>query len=158
MDVVICAWAEVEEWMEQREFDFVISIGASQSAPPPPLDAPPASLRVCRLEFYDTLDGGPDGPHEYHVLALIDFCEEIIEADGAALAHCEMGVSRSAAAALILLAVAMGPGRERASVGMLETLEGGDRARPNARIIALADEILGRDGDLLSAMLQVYGA
>ena len=37
MDVVICAWAEVEEWVSLRDFAHAVSIGASQSAPPPAL-------------------------------------------------------------------------------------------------------------------------
>ena len=155
MEVVICAWAEVDAWMEQCDFTHVISIGGASSSPPPSLEA--CAARLCRLEFFDTVDGGESGPQEHHMLALLDFCEEIQEAGGDVLIHCEMGVSRSSAAALALLARVAGPDGARWAVERLDQLEGSHRAQPNARMVALVDEILGFDGALMTATRRAYG-
>lgn len=65
------------------------------------------------------------------------------------LVHCEMGVSRSAGIALAVLAERYGPGREDEAVAHLL------RIRPvascNPRIVAFADALLDRKGELEKA-------
>ncbi len=64
------------------------------------------------------------------------------------LVHCHAGVSRSTAAAAILLAQPH-PGREREALAEVAALR--PVARPNRRMLALADELLGRRGALVRA-------
>lgn len=66
---------------------------------------------------------------------------------GALLVHCHAGISRSTAAALAIIADRLGPGREE--VALVELLKLQPMAVPNLHVIALADDILGRDGRLL---------
>jgi predicted protein tyrosine phosphatase len=64
------------------------------------------------------------------------------------LLHCYAGVSRSMAAALIALCLEH-DGRELEAAQILRAAA--PHAQPNARMVALADQILGRQGRLVAA-------
>ncbi len=87
-------------------------------------------------------------PETQHIESLLAFGKGWTRA-APMLVHCFAGVSRSMAAALILLCQ-INTGREREAAALLR-----DRARhamPNRRMIALADETLGLDGRLVDAV------
>ena len=65
------------------------------------------------------------------------------------LVHCHAGVSRSPAAALLILALEDGPGAEERSCARLR--EVAPWALPNKRIVSIGDRLLGRGGRLLDA-------
>ncbi|MDP6352080.1 MAG: protein-tyrosine-phosphatase [Alphaproteobacteria bacterium] len=65
------------------------------------------------------------------------------------LIHCHAGVSRSTAAAVIVMA-ALNGGREAEMFDLIDGLR--PRSWPNSLMIGLADEMLDRDGALLGAM------
>jgi len=77
---------------------------------------------------------------------------ETLSKDGAnhVLVHCFMGVSRSTAAAAILLAQ-NNPGREAEVFDAIHEVR--PRSWPNRVMIRYADDLLGRDGALCSAMV-----
>ncbi|MFT4181029.1 MAG: tyrosine phosphatase family protein [Rhizobium sp.] len=88
-------------------------------------------------------------PQETHVREIIDFTRRWDRASPL-LIHCWMGVSRSPAAALIA-ALAVHPEEEDAAlVRRLRTAS--PYATPNARLVAIGDEILGRKGRLADAV------
>jgi predicted protein tyrosine phosphatase len=70
------------------------------------------------------------------------------------LIHCHAGISRSTAAMLMILAQAHPRETEDAIVDRL--LEIRPQAWPNSRMIAFADELLGRDGRLNAAVASIY--
>lgn len=76
----------------------------------------------------------------------------ILALDGHAtlLIHCFAGVSRSTAAAYILACASRAPGEEGALAAFLR--DACPEATPNALMIALADEILGRGGAMSQAI------
>lgn len=131
---------------ECAEVSFLVSIGA-------PGDELPAGYsnvsHKLRLLFGDT-ETAEHGATESDVQCLIDLAEELRGSTGRVLIHCEAGVSRSTAAALILYTCWLGPGLER------EAMEGVLRqrpfARPNRRMVAIADNLLGREGRLLAVL------
>lgn len=65
------------------------------------------------------------------------------------LVHCHMGISRSTAAAVILLAQHH-LGREAEAFDHLWAIR--PKSWPNSRMVGLADVMLGRDGALVAAM------
>jgi predicted protein tyrosine phosphatase len=65
-----------------------------------------------------------------------------------------MGISRSTAAMLMILAQALP--REREDVIVDRLLEIRPQSWPNSRMIGLADEILGRDGRLSAEAGRIY--
>ena len=69
--------------------------------------------------------------------------------DAHVLVHCHAGVSRSTAAAAILMAQ-FRPGDEEAA--FLKLLELRKHGWPNTRMVEFADELLGRDGAMLRGL------
>lgn len=120
----------------------------------------PAALRAFdglrqhwTLRFHDIAARSPDlnAPEQDDVQDLIAVGRELeIDADGGhLLVHCHAGVSRSTAAAAILLARA-NPGREAEAFEAVARLRPG--AWPNARMVQLADALLERGGQLAAGL------
>jgi predicted protein tyrosine phosphatase len=88
-------------------------------------------------------------PAETHVAAIIDFAR-MWDQSAPLLIHCWMGVSRSPAAALIT-ALAISPEfDEQDLANRLRTAS--PQATPNARLIEIGDQLLGRGGRLAAAV------
>jgi predicted protein tyrosine phosphatase len=91
-------------------------------------------------------------PKRQDIQHLINFFKDtLLPAKPAAVAiHCVAGISRSTAAALILLAIEMGPGRERECVEQVFMIR--PCAWPNSRMVRYADSILERGGALINQL------
>ena len=79
-------------------------------------------------------------PEKKHILQALSFAEKIN--DGSMLIHCKVGISRSSAIALAIIAKNLGKGKEIESIKTLEKIN--PHARPNKLLVWLTDEILGR--------------
>jgi predicted protein tyrosine phosphatase len=77
---------------------------------------------------------------------LVRFARAIDLQQGRLLVHCQSGISRSSAAAAIVLAVALGPGRETEAIEYVRGVH--PAGRPNKRMLELADTLLGAEGRL----------
>lgn len=108
--------------------------------------------RRLRLLFADHVDG-PYGPTAEDVRQIIALAESLRASTGKVLIHCEAGVSRSSAAALIMYACWLGAGREREALSRVLLQRA--IARPNRLMVSLADKLLGRDGRLVE-VVQAY--
>ena len=131
------------------EVTFLISIGAPSDELP--VGYHNISSKV-RLLFGDTLDE-ETGPTEVDVQTLMVLAENLRLSKGKVLIHCEAGISRSTAAALILYACWLGPGRELEAMERVLTQR--PFAMPNRRMVGLADQLLKRGGRLLNAASEV---
>lgn len=92
---------------------------------------------------------GFTAPAEEHVKRLIDF---VGHWDRAApmVVHCFAGISRSTAGAYVA-ACALNPARDEAQIA--QAIRSASRtAQPNARIVAIADRLLKRDGRMVRAI------
>jgi predicted protein tyrosine phosphatase len=114
---------------------------------------------VERLEmrFHDIIDPAPEWspPEIEHVERLLAFGRTLPAANGHLLIHCQMGISRSSAAMLIILAQAR-PDRPAADA-LMELVRIRDLAWPNLRMVEMGDALLGRDGSLVTAACARYG-
>lgn len=110
------------------------------------------------FRFDDVVEALPGRvlPTEAEVERLLRFGRRLQE-DGAehVLVHCYMGVSRSTAAAAILLAQD-NPGREAEVFEALAEIR--PRSWPNRMLIGHADRMLGRRGALFEAMVEHHRA
>jgi predicted protein tyrosine phosphatase len=114
------------------------------------------------LRFHDIIEPGPGRtmPTEDHVNDILRFGEMCADAapsrrTGGLLVHCHMGVSRSTAAMLTLMAQAHPDRDEDHLFGQLRDMR--PQAWPNSRMIRFADDALGRGGRLFAGLRRHYG-
>lgn len=88
-------------------------------------------------------------PDDAHVQQLIEFARQW-DQSAPLLVHCWMGVSRSPAAAVIA-ALSLYPDQSDMALA-LRLRAASPYATPNARIIAIGDRLLGREGRLVKAI------
>jgi predicted protein tyrosine phosphatase len=89
---------------------------------------------------------------EEHVANLIDFVRDWDREDPL-LIHCFAGVSRSTAAAFIA-ACALSPHLNEEEIAQ-KLRQASPTATPNARLVELADKILGREGRMVAAIERI---
>jgi predicted protein tyrosine phosphatase len=127
------------------ELVYLVSIGD-------PHDDLPAGYhafgRKLRLLIGDVLTD--DGATDDDVRRIIDLAESLRDNSGRVLVHCEAGVSRSSATALIMYACWFGAGHEREA--MARVLAQRPIAAPNRRMVQIGDRLLERQGRLLAAL------
>jgi predicted protein tyrosine phosphatase len=147
--LTICGLAELTGHAA-RGVSHVLSILDPTWPEPEAFDAYEVHERVV-LRF-DDIVGARDGaraPAETDVAAILDLGERLDHAASHLLIHCHAGISRSTAAAIILMARA-NPGREREIFRELKRLR--PKSWPNALMLEFADRLLGRDGALIAPL------
>lgn len=115
------------------------------------LPALPGEAQRLNLLFNDITEprDGLTMPDESHVRALLEFTMKW-DRTKPLLIHCYAGVSRSTASAYII-ASALNPTLDEIELAQkLRALS--PSATPNIRLIALADDMLGRDGRMVAAV------
>lgn len=110
------------------------------------------------LRFHDIIEEQPEmlAPQPDHVRELLAFGREL-DADPRPthlIVHCHMGVSRSSASMMLLLAQAL-PHRSAQEVAS-EVVRIRPIAWPNLRLITMGDALLKRNGTLISAAREIY--
>jgi predicted protein tyrosine phosphatase len=112
------------------------------------------SDRHLRLAFNDVADEWESDtpPAAHHIEKLIGFGRDW-DAEHPMLVHCWAGISRSTAAAYILLCDRLGPGSEAEIAAALRARA--PHACPNSLMIRLADDMLNRDGRMVEAIRSI---
>ncbi len=97
-------------------------------------------------------------PESHHIEALLEFGKGLAAASddplNHLLVHCHAGISRSTASMAILLAEARPEADEDSLFTHIREIR--SQAWPNSRMIAMADELLGRDGRMTAALRRHY--
>lgn len=118
----------------------------------------PLSINVLHLAFFDVTSAtgmvgrliDPDDiPGPRHVAAILEFGRRLPKG-ARILVHCGAGISRSTAAALLLLVAQARLGDERWAFGIVKKLR--PQAWPNRRIVQIGDRLLGCGGRLVKAL------
>ena len=123
----------------------LVSIGEPHDELPTGYDN---ARRKLRLLFADVVTDL--GATEEDVRQIIELADGLRTDIGKVLIHCEAGISRSTAAALIMYACWLGPGREREAMDRVMAQR--PVALPNRRMVGIADKLLGRGGRLLEVL------
>lgn len=95
-----------------------------------------------------------EGATEEDIRRIVSLAEQLGSESGTLLIHCEAGVSRSTATALIIYACWLGQGSE--DEAMRRVIAQRPCAIPNRRMVALADKHLALNGRLLRARDRVF--
>jgi len=129
------------------EIMYLVSIGDGDDALPHGYENVDQKLRLLIADVVTE-----EGATEEDVQRIIQLSEQLKSYDvkvGKVLIHCEAGVSRSTATALIIYACWLGPGREHEA--MERVIAQRPCAIPNRRMVKLADDLLQLGGRLVQA-------
>ena len=126
------------------EISYLVSIGDGDDPLP---DGYENARRRQRWLIGDVVT--EEGATEDDIQRIVDLAEQLRSESGTVLIHCEAGISRSTATALIMYAYWLGRGRE--DEAMQRVIAQRPFSSPNRRMVALADKLLDLDGRLLQA-------
>lgn len=143
--IVVSPLSKLEAQIALHEPSHIVTLSSHA------LPALPGEAERLSLLFNDITEprDGLTMPDESHVRALLDFAMEWDRAKPL-LIHCYAGVSRSTASAYII-ASALDPTLDETALAE-KLRELSPSATPNIRLIALADNMLRRDGRMVAAI------
>jgi predicted protein tyrosine phosphatase len=153
--ITICGILELGEH-SAAGVTHVLSILGPNGADPPEL-AEFAPHRRLVLRFHDLIEPLPDqkGPTRTDVEHLLAFGREVIETpDAHLLVHCRAGVSRSTAAATLIMMQANPQWSARDALEAVAVLR--PRAWPNLLVLELGEALLRRNGEIVAAVGEIY--
>ena len=145
----VCSLALIDAKVEEtgaRRLVTLLSLGTPVERPR--AIAPEHHLYIAMSDILEP-QIGQVVPAKRHVHALLDFAHQWDRAEPM-LIHCFAGVSRSTAAAFIA-ACALNPSRREAEIAHAIRLAS-PTATPNARLVAVADAMLERNGRMNAAI------
>ena len=144
----------ISSWrtMEARALDLgvthILSLLGIEGVPQTPEGIDPARHLHIAVDDFPASYAGDIAPTMEHMTELLEFSQSW-NRQGAMIVHCYAGVSRSTAAALTILCQ-YNPGREMEAAQALR--RAAPHAKPNRRIIAIADRMLQSDNRLVEAV------
>jgi predicted protein tyrosine phosphatase len=153
--VTICGIPELDEHGAAGVTHVLSILGPEW--PEPPAFAEFAPHRRLTLRFHDIIEPTPGllAPSRDDVARLLEFGRELDQpAQSHLLVHCHAGVSRSTAAAALILAQAHPERPAREALDRVARMR--PRAWPNLRILEFGDALLGRNGEIVAAASAVY--
>lgn len=149
MTLIVCGLAEVPAIIAARAPSHMITLLDSASMIETPAALP--AERHLRLSVNDIAE-----PMEGLILPSADLVHQLLafgrgwDASAPMIVHCWAGISRSSASAFIL-ACDRNPQADERLIA-LRMRRAAKHAYPNRRIVALADDILGRRGRMVDAV------
>jgi predicted protein tyrosine phosphatase len=153
--VTICGIPELDEHCA-AEVTHILSILDPDWSDPLSFATFPPHRRLA-LRFHDIIEPTPYrlAPSRDDVERLLAFGRELGEPAGNhLLVHCHAGVSRSTAAAALILAQAHPDRPAGEALDAVARIR--PRAWPNLRILEFGDALLGRDGEIIAAAAAIY--
>jgi predicted protein tyrosine phosphatase len=145
----VCSLARLYETVEDTGARHVVSLIGGEARVERPILIAPENHLVLRLHDISAPLDGYIVPEEEHVVDLLDF---VLRWDRRAplVVHCFAGISRSTASAFASVC-ALNPRRDEANIARA-LRRASPTATPNARIVSLADRLLGRQGRMIAAI------
>ena len=150
--VYVCPLSQIAPTVLASRASHLVSL-INLDTPVPRPDAIPAEnhLFLGINDIVEPMDGMV-APADEHVSELIAFALRW-EQERPMVVHCYAGISRSTAAAFIALCTVR-PRRDEREMAV--ALRRASRfATPNARLVAIADRLLGRDGRMVAAIEEI---
>lgn len=150
--IIVCPLSKIGETADKAEAERMITlINAGTPVERPARIRPENHLFLGVNDIWEPQDG-MTLPGELHVRSILDFALAW-DRKRPMVVHCYAGVSRSTASAY-MIAAALAP--KRSELELAQTLRRlSPTATPNPKLIAVADEILGREGRMVSAIASI---
>ena len=130
------------------EAEYLVSLMSPKDMGETPPDIDPANHLKLEMDDIEAPAPGYICPCEDHVYQLLELGDQL-DGGSEVVVHCLMGMSRSTAAVMILLAQ-QNPGRE-AEIAEIVFREA-PKAHPNSLLLQLGDRALGCGGALVSSI------
>ncbi len=145
----VCSLSKLNETVADSGARSVVTLINAEMEVPTPAGVSPD--RHLFLAFNDIVEqvAGLTPPNERHVADFISFVRDWDRQEPLVI-HCWAGISRSTAGAYVA-ACALKPSADEYGIAAL-LRELSPSATPNARIVAMADKLLGRDGRMIDAI------
>ncbi len=145
----VCALRHVPDMAVETGALHLVSVIDAALQPATPASIP--QDRHLKLDMHDIVEAWPGHtlPSVEHATRLIEFVQGW-DKKAPLLIHCFAGISRSTAAAFITLCALNPDAPEEVIARALR--RSSDTAVPNRRFVALADELLRREGRMLAAL------
>lgn len=150
--ICVCPLSKVDETVARVRAEQLISLLSAGTEMTRPAAIRAENHLFIRMHDIAVEQDGMTLPGEAHVRQLLNFAGSWDRARPLAI-NCYAGVSRSTASAYII-AAALSPSRDE--VELASTLRRlSPSATPNPRMIAVADQILGRSGRMVAAIAAI---
>jgi predicted protein tyrosine phosphatase len=147
--IYVCPLSRLSDTVEASGARHVVTlIKNTEAVRRPGCVRPEDHLMLCMDDICDPMDG-MTVPCEAHLEDLFGFLDRWHRASPLVV-HCWAGISRSTAAAYSALC-ALRPDLDEADLAR-RLRQGSPEATPNARLVALADDLLGRRGRMVDAV------
>ena len=150
--IYVCSAKKLPQQAKILRPSHVITLMSAEYHPPTPQQVAPE--QHLKLDLHDIVEDQPGhiAPDEDHIHELLGFVADW-DASAPLLIHCWAGVSRSMAAAYIVMCL-HNEGLEQEAADIIA--ERAPHAEPNRRLVALADNILQRDGRMIDAVAPIF--
>lgn len=145
----VCSLARLHDLVETIGARHVVTLLATEDVVRRPHGVPEQNHLWLRMHDIAAPLGGHVSPGAEHIEQLIGFVKRWDRASPLVV-HCFAGISRSTAAAFVSVC-ALNPTRDERAVAQA-LRDASPTAYPNPRIVALADEVLGRNGRMTAAI------
>jgi predicted protein tyrosine phosphatase len=146
--LLITPFSALEDAVRRHRPSHLLTLLDQPFVPTPQTIHPGRHLRLRVHDIVEPVEGGIV-PESSHVADLIAF-GKTWDRTAPLLVHCWAGISRSTAAAYILLCDIHGPGQEEKIAKGLRFHA--PHAQPNRLLVRHADLLLGRDGRMIAAV------
>lgn len=146
--LLIAPFSALEDAVRRHRPSHLLTLLDQPFVPTPETIRPDRHLRLRVHDIVEPVDGGIV-PETSHVADLIAFGKNW-DKTAPLLVHCWAGISRSTAAAYILLCDIHGPGHEHKIARGLRFHA--PHAQPNRLLIRHADQLLSRNGRMIAAV------
>jgi len=145
----VCSLARLHDTVEDTRARHVVTLIKDISLVRRPDSIAPGNHLLLDMDDIVVEMDGYVPPSQEHVEKLIDFVTRW-DRTAPIVVHCYAGISRSTAGAFIT-ACALNPRRDEATIARA-IRDSSPTAIPNMRLVALADNILGRKGRMVKAV------
>jgi predicted protein tyrosine phosphatase len=148
----VCSLARLHATVDETGARHVVTLLRQTDRVERPGHIVPANHLVLAVDDIAEPIDGYTIPAQEHVERLIDFVGQW-NRTAPMVVHCYAGISRSTAAAFTAACV-LNPDRDEQKIAW-EIRRASRTAQPNARIVAIADQLLKRDGRMVRAVEKI---